>query len=78
MDYFMNELAKIYQTKEEYIEECKQCFMRQSKEIQEEIENASTEELEQELKVTNFSVFEELRKAMKYELMLRNDFEEEI
>lgn len=30
MDYFMKELAKIYQTKEEYIEECKQCFLKQT------------------------------------------------
>lgn len=78
MNYFMNELAKIYQTKGEYIEECKQCFLKQSEETQEEIENASTEDLEYELRVNNFSPFEEFRKAVKYELMLRSDFEYKI
>lgn len=75
MDYIINELLKIYQTKEEYIEECKQCFLKQDKTIQEEIENADTEELDYQLKVSNFSVFEDYIKAIKYELMLRNDFE---
>ena len=75
MDYIIKELLKIYQTKEEYIEECRQCFLKQTKETQEEIENADTEELEHQLKISNFSIYEDFTKAIKYELMLRNDFE---
>ena len=78
MNYFMNQLTKIYQTKEDYIEECKQCFLKQSKQTQKEIENADTEDLEYELKINNFSIFEDFRKAIKYELMLRTDFEYKI
>lgn len=74
MNYFEEQLAKIYQTKEEYIEECKKCFLKQNKSIQEEIENANTEDLEKELQLNNFSIFNVYRKAIKYELMLRNDF----
>ena len=75
MNYIMNELSKMYQTKEEYIAECKQCFLKQSKDMQEQIENANIEDLEYELKVSNFSIFEDFRKAIKYEIMLRNNFE---
>ena len=75
MKYFEKQLAKIYQTKEEYIEECKKCFLKQNKIIQEEIENASIEDLEYELKLTMFGDY---KKAIKYEIMLRNDFKVEI
>ena len=76
--YIMNELSKIYQTKEEYINECKQCFLKQDKKTQKEIEEADTEELEYEIKLNNFDTFNDFRKAIKYELMLRNDFKTKI
>jgi len=78
MNYIESVLKELNLTKEERIEECKQCFLKQSEETQKEIENANTEDLEYELRVNNFTPFEEFRKAIKYELMLRSDFEIEI
>ena len=75
MNYIESVLKKLNLTKKERIEECKRCFLKQSEKTQEEIENANTEDLEYELRVSNFPPFEEFRKAIKYELMLRSDFE---
>ena len=76
--YIANELRKINQTKEEYIKECKKCFLKQNKEIQEEIENADTDILIYEIKRGNWLMRdEEYFNALKYELMLRNDFRDE-
>ena len=75
MNYFLQELAKIYQTKEEHIEECKQCFFKEDIHTQQEIENADTDELIDELKKHNWTTtFENYCNAIKYELMIRNDF----
>ena len=76
LDYI---LSLYSETKEEYITRCKNCFNKETKEIQKELEEASTEELEQELKRHNWSsTFENYCCAIKYELMLRTDFEIEI
>lgn len=68
-------LKQYLESDEEYIENCKRCFLKESKQTQEEIENASTDELIMELKRNNFMTFEDYRNAIKYELMLRTDFE---
>lgn len=72
MSYIEEVLKEIYQTKEEYIEECKRCFLKEDEETQEEINNADIETLDYYLKITFNN---DLKKAIKYELMLRNDFE---
>lgn len=61
------------QTDEEYINECKEQFLKLTVEEQEYIENCSTDELEMMRKKT-FNV--DYKKAIKYELMLRLDFKE--
>lgn len=70
--YILSELAKINQTKEEYTKECEKCFLEQSEETQDEIRNASTEDLEYAVWL---STTDDFKKALKYELMLRTDFE---
>lgn len=70
--YILSELAKIHQTKKEYIEECKQSFLKLDERTKEEIEELDTEDLEYELRITFDDGF---KKALKYELMLRTDFE---
>ena len=61
------------QTDKEYIQECKEQFLRLTIEEQEFIENCDTDELEKIRKMT-FDM--DYKKAIKYELMLRLDFKE--
>lgn len=69
-------ILSLYQeTDEEYIEDCKLCFNKEPIEIQKQIEEADTDELDNELKKHNWTTaFDEYCRAIKYELMLRNDF----
>ena len=73
-------LQDIIETKDEYINKCKKCFLKEPKKIQKELENADTIDLEKELKNHRFTSDWCLNycNAIKYELMLRSDFEIEI
>lgn len=74
-----NILAKYLESDEEYIKNCKQCFNKEPITIQQEIENASTKELLNELERHNWTTaFEDYCRAIKYELMLRLDFKERL
>lgn len=77
MSYIESVLKEIYQTDKEYIKDCKQCFLNEETEIQDYIQEASTEELLDELKKHNWTItYKDYCKAIKYELMLRLDFKE--
>lgn len=70
-------LSMYIETDKEYIDNCKKCFLEESNEIQEFIQNANTDELEQELKRLNWTTtYKNYCRAIKYELMLRMDFEQ--
>ena len=78
MSYLLEQLAKVYETKEEHIDRCKKCFLNEAKDIQCEIEEASTDELLDELKSHTWSTtFDDYCDAIRYELMLRSDFKDE-
>ena len=72
-------LLENFETDKEYIANCKKCFLKEPKFIQEEIENADTDILDRELKRHSWTTtFNEYCRAIKYELMRRNDFKERI
>ena len=80
LDSYINSImAEIYQSKKEYIEDCKLCFLNETEQIQEKIENADTDLLLDELKKHNWTtIYKDYCKAIKYELMKRLDFKERI
>ena len=68
-------LYKYHISDEEYISICKKCFESEPKEIQIFIQESSTDDLDSELKYHKvLPVYSDYCKAIKYELMLRNDF----
>ena len=76
MNYIESVLRELNLTKEEYIKECKKCFLNEQEIIQQEIEEADTETLDYELYLKQgFEPYKDYCKAIKYELMLRTDFE---
>ena len=78
MNYLLEQLSKIYETKEEHIDRCKKSFLNMTTSIQCEIQEASTDELLDELKRHTWSTtFDDYCDAIRYELMLRGDFEDE-
>ena len=81
IDYIEALLNGANQTKEEYIEECKRCFIKEPKAIQRDIEESPTWLLESWLKQHRWILADWAQnycKALCFELMLRYDFEEEI
>ena len=79
MTYIEKVLAELNQSTEEYIEDCRLCFLNELDSIQQELQEATTDELLDELKNHYWSsIFRDYCKAIKYELMLRMDFKEEL
>lgn len=76
----LDAILLLYQeTNEQYIQNCKLCFNKEPIEVQEQIENMDTDELDNELKKHQLTTaFNEYCRAIKYELMRRNDFKERI
>lgn len=78
MNYLLEQLAIIYESKEEHIDRCKKCYLNEPVDIQAYIDNAPTDELIDIFKRhLGSTAFENFNNAIRYELMLRSDFQDE-